>query len=415
MPPAVLAGLHKIVGRDPHEPGRVASTLELLYDLTFVVAVGVAASHLAQTVGAGHVGWGVAGFVFAMLAIFITWINFSWFNSAFDGDDWPHRLLILVQMAGVVILAIGLDAMFASLHGGGGVDIRLMVTGYVVMRVSLVAMWARVALQVPDHRCTALRNIAAILVAQVAWVAMVFAAPARVPFFAIIAVLGAFEFSIPLFAQGSAGGTPWHRHHIAERYALFAIITLGEAVVGTVEAAREVLAHHAGAWSADVAWVVAIGLGVTFGVWWTYFLVPFGDHLHRRPGRGYVFGYGHIPVLMAIAATGAGIHLVGAYLEQASVLGPVATVLALVIPLALFLVSLQAVVAGIGAPFAAIRGGWLALAFGLLGLAVLLAASGVSITACLAPVIVAMFVPAMGHQANRRPSVSEADTMKSTP
>ena len=35
-------------GRDPHESGRVASTLELLFDLTFVVAVATGASQLAH-------------------------------------------------------------------------------------------------------------------------------------------------------------------------------------------------------------------------------------------------------------------------------------------------------------------------------------------------------------------------------
>ena len=34
-------------GRDPHESHRVATPLELLFDLTFVIAFGVAASQLA--------------------------------------------------------------------------------------------------------------------------------------------------------------------------------------------------------------------------------------------------------------------------------------------------------------------------------------------------------------------------------
>jgi hypothetical protein len=35
-------------GRDPHGPHRVATPLELLFDLTFVIAFGVAASQFAQ-------------------------------------------------------------------------------------------------------------------------------------------------------------------------------------------------------------------------------------------------------------------------------------------------------------------------------------------------------------------------------
>ena len=40
------------------------------------------------------------------------WINFSWFASAYDTDDWLFRLLTMVQMVGVLILALGLPAMF---------------------------------------------------------------------------------------------------------------------------------------------------------------------------------------------------------------------------------------------------------------------------------------------------------------
>ena len=42
-------------GRDPHEPHRVATPLELLFDLTFVIAFGVAASQLAHSLASGHV------------------------------------------------------------------------------------------------------------------------------------------------------------------------------------------------------------------------------------------------------------------------------------------------------------------------------------------------------------------------
>ena len=45
--PDKVAPVHRIrrmSGRDPHEEHRVATALELLFDLTFVVAFGVAAS-----------------------------------------------------------------------------------------------------------------------------------------------------------------------------------------------------------------------------------------------------------------------------------------------------------------------------------------------------------------------------------
>ena len=46
------------------------------------------------------------------------WINFSWFASAYDTDDWVYRLTTMVQMVGVIILALGVPQMFASIDKG---------------------------------------------------------------------------------------------------------------------------------------------------------------------------------------------------------------------------------------------------------------------------------------------------------
>jgi low temperature requirement protein LtrA len=42
-----------MTGRDPYEEGRASTPLELLFDLTFVVAVGEAANLLAHAVVEG--------------------------------------------------------------------------------------------------------------------------------------------------------------------------------------------------------------------------------------------------------------------------------------------------------------------------------------------------------------------------
>ena len=95
-----------------------ATPLELLYDLTIVVAFGTAADELAHFVAEGHVGAGVVGFVFATFAVTWAWLNYSWFASAYDTDDWVFRLATMVQMVGVIVLALGLAQMFASIDHG---------------------------------------------------------------------------------------------------------------------------------------------------------------------------------------------------------------------------------------------------------------------------------------------------------
>jgi low temperature requirement protein LtrA len=66
-------------GRDPDEQHRAVTPLELLYDLTFVVAFGQASGQFAHLLAEGHYSAGLIGFGFATFGICWAWINFSWF------------------------------------------------------------------------------------------------------------------------------------------------------------------------------------------------------------------------------------------------------------------------------------------------------------------------------------------------
>ena len=69
----------------------------------------------------------------------------------------------MVQMVGVVILALGLPEMFESLDHGDTLDNGVMVAGYVVMRVAMVGLWTRAALHDPGRRAGALTYIKTIV------------------------------------------------------------------------------------------------------------------------------------------------------------------------------------------------------------------------------------------------------------
>jgi len=69
----------------------------------------------------------ILGFAIASFAVAWAWINYSWFASAYDTDDWVMRLATMAQMIGVIVLALGLEQMFASIDEGGGAnDNRVM-------------------------------------------------------------------------------------------------------------------------------------------------------------------------------------------------------------------------------------------------------------------------------------------------
>src|SRR5712692_8628000 len=116
-------------GRDPHETHRTATPLELLFDLTFATSFGLAASEVAPVLAEGHFIAGLVGFGFASFAICWAWINFSWFSSAYDTDDWVFRLVTMVQMMGVLVLAAGVPRLFASIERSGHLDNSVMVLG----------------------------------------------------------------------------------------------------------------------------------------------------------------------------------------------------------------------------------------------------------------------------------------------
>lgn len=388
-----------MTGRDPNEHSRASTPLELLFDLTFVVAVGTASSHFAEMVAEGHTGQAVTAFVLAMFAISVAWISFSWFASAFGTDDWLYRALTMVQMIGVVVFSLGLPAMFHSVDEGGHLELRVMVLGYVVMRVAMLLQWWRAAHDSPAFHDVGMANIRWTAIVQVGWIVVAFTPLPLAAVFAAFIVLGALELALPLLTQGSAGGTPWHPHHVAERYGLFAIIVLGEGVVGTVASSGDLLGGADGMdWSGNAVAVVIAGVGLTFGMWWVYFATPFGDVLVHRRSRGYLFGYGHIPLFIGIAAAGAGLHVAGLQLEHHSELGDVAVVLSLAIPVGLYLLMVYLLHTLLMSATDRFHLLLISLTLAVLLAAVLLAAAGVAIAVCLLVVMLAPFVTVLGYE-----------------
>src|SRR3954451_1312674 len=154
-----------MTARPIDEPNRVSSQLELLFDLTFVVAVAAITDQLAHTIAGGHAREGVLPFLQVFFAIWWAWMNFTWFASSYDTDDVTYRLLTMVQMAGVLLLAAGVPAGFEDS------DYAVIPIGYLIMRVGLVAQWLRAGLEDPVGRRTAFRYALGISIVQVGWIA----------------------------------------------------------------------------------------------------------------------------------------------------------------------------------------------------------------------------------------------------
>lgn len=311
--------------RGPRERHRSASPLELLFDLTFVVAVAAAAAELAHSLADGH--YAVTGFLQVFFAIWWAWMNFTWFATAYDTDDVAYRLLTMVQMGGVLVLAAGVPAAAAD------ADFRVVTLGYLLMRGGQIVQWLRAAVEDPDGRRTAIRNAVGISLLQVGWLVRLATGETTTLTFVCLAVL---ELTVPWWAQRT-GETGWHPHHVAERYGLFTIILLGESVLAVSNAVRATEVSLA------LVVVAAGGLVLLFSLWWLYFLQPAGAGLEANRDKSFVWGYGHYGLFAALAALGAGLEVAVEQTSHPLPISPTATGFAIAVPAAVFVVLLWAV------------------------------------------------------------------------
>ena len=218
--------------RSPHEAHRASTPLELLFDLVFVVAIAQAAGGLHHAVAEAHALEGLAGYLMVFFAIWWAWMNFTWFASAYDCDDVPYRLAVFVQIAGALILAAGVPTMFEARMPNMAV-----LTGYVVMRLAMVAQWLRAAASDPDHRVTARRYAAAFRSFNWRGSVCLGAAP----------LATGIRHPCGVRARGAGVGRARRAHnlappHIAERYGLLTLIVLGESILAATVAVQSALA-----------------------------------------------------------------------------------------------------------------------------------------------------------------------------
>jgi low temperature requirement protein LtrA len=313
--------------RAPDEVGRAASTLELFFDLVFVVAVSIAAAQLHHGLAEGHVLTGIADYGFVFFGIWWAWMNFTWFATSFDTDDWLYRVLTIVQMGGVLVFAAGIGP---AVEEG---DYSILIIGYVVMRVALVTQWLRASRSPgPTRRATLIYAVGIALV-QALWLASLLL-PAGVLTVALV-VLVVAELVVPIVAERT-GTTPWHPHHITERYGLFTLILLGESLLAAANAIIE--ARHDVGSPGQLIGIAVLTLIATAAMWWIYFWPPH-HHAIKDVASSLAYVYGHFFVFAAAGAFSAGIEVEIDVLTGHTVLHQPSASFAYTVPLAVFVLG----------------------------------------------------------------------------
>lgn len=323
--------LRRLTARGRDEAHRVASPLELFFDLCFVVAIAQAGIQLVHAVAESHAGEGILNYAMVFFSIWWAWMNFTWFASAYDNDDVLYRVVTLVQIAGVLVLAAGVSRAFED-H-----EFLIVWLGYLIMRLALASQWLRAALPSEGpERTMAQRYAGGVLLCLVGWLGLVILPEDARPWVFLVMVV--LELCVPPYAEKDFA-TSWHPHHIAERYGLFTIIVLGETIAAATVAVKSGIDENDAL--GDLLPIAAGGLLIIFSAWWIYFVVPIHGHL-RSNKQAFLWGYGHYLIFASAAAIGAGLEVAVEQAVGKAHISTLAASAAVTLPTALYLLTVWA-------------------------------------------------------------------------
>lgn len=324
---AALVLFRRMTGRNPNDLYRSSTPLELLFDLCFIVAVAQAGIGLHHALVQDHIPVGLMNYGMVFFVIWWAWLNFTWFTSAYDTDDVPYRIATLIQIAGGLVLAAGIPAVFEHQ------DFRTIAGGYVLMRSVAIGQWLRVVRADPTGRPAAIRYAAGVGVLVICWMAQpLLPLPWRLMAFVALA---SAELVVPVWAELRGNVTPWHPGHINERFGCFTLITLGEAVAAATAAVQSSVTDHGP--SAALLVVAAGGLLLMFGLWWSYFAYEATEALRVSARFTFLWGYVHYGIFAAVAAIGAGLAAASDSVTQTSHISSLTTGFAVAVPVATYM------------------------------------------------------------------------------
>lgn len=308
------------------EEERNASRLELFFDLAYVLVV----AELAITFGE-HPDWrGAAIFAGLFVVAWWSWVTTTLYANRFDTNDVLYRLAKL----GGTVAVMGMAASTTA---------TTFAACYLATRLLLLALYLRAYRHVAEARAAIGIYLAGTGAGATLWaVSIVVPGPFRYVLWALgVLVEAAAPFAVTRFG----GGVPLHLDHLPERFGLFVILVLGEAIASVV------LGVHDTHWTARPVAAAVVAFVLVAALWWIYFdlggaagkrrLITEGNDAESGVADAYVFG--HLPLTLGLATIAMGIEAV--ILHPASELATGAR-WALQSGVALFLTGTAAVIAG---------------------------------------------------------------------
>ncbi len=289
-------GPPRSINEQIHE--RKISWLELFYDLVYVAVVAQLTGYLAA-----NLSWEAAGitlFIFSL--VFWSWVNGSNYHDLHGSSGIRTRFITLFQMFAVAAVAITLNDLFEGNH-------IPFATAFAIVQALITYLWFSIGYYDPGHRVlnryyTLFYGIAFILLIisiftplQTAYILWIFVA-----FFNFTVV--AFAGPVTMRELKSRGLSYTTSTSIIERAGLFAIILLGENILGIVHGIGQIKNKSPEIWI-----VFLLGILIVFLIWWIYFDI-LGDS-EAKPGYSnfIVFNTINLPLLGCMAISGSALRV----------------------------------------------------------------------------------------------------------
>lgn len=276
---------------EPTAGERHTSWLELFFDLVFVFAVAQVAHILAAHSDLG----GFLKYVALFVPVWWSWVGFTFYADRFETEETVYRVLMFAGMLTVAALSLTLENAFSAAG-----DAPLIIC-YVLVRMVLIALYIRSAYYVPLARHFSWQFIKGFGVASLLFlISLFFEPPVR---YAIWAIAFALELATPFLNLKAARIIPIDRSHVPERFGLFTIIVLGEAVIATANGASKVV------WNPATIAAASLGFAMAASIWWINFdFVEDSAVTSKSLWRRVLYLYGHFFIVASIIATGIGVE-----------------------------------------------------------------------------------------------------------
>lgn len=293
---------------------RHATWLELFTDLAFVAAVGQVAVSLSD-----QYNWaGLLKALVLFVPIWWAWVGNTFYLSRFDSDDLVHRIQGLVHIGMVAMLAVGVPGAMGENHG-------TFALAYALIRVLLIFQYLLAGKHNAKARSLTTLYAWGFSVSPILWLISITVPQPAAWGLWLAGVL--FDLSVPLWrnVRKMQLAFPPSEHHVPERFGLFTIIVLGEAILAAVTAAQLTKGTF------DF-WVIGLlGLVLAFSVWWIYFEGVKGSDA-RVPSsredikRYQLWFYSHLPLQFAIVVMAVGVKLAMKGKDGALFVAPAGTI-----------------------------------------------------------------------------------------